>query len=102
LIRELLQRPFRAGDWVVFRKPKRGTAPGPRAQHVAPARYGEEYVYEVEKYWIVEKVEGQQMVVRTRGGKRHTLDCSDQRVRHAGLWERLVLRHRFPSREATA
>jgi hypothetical protein len=100
VIRELLHRDFRPGDWVVFRKPKRSTAPGPRAQHVAPSRYGEEYAYDVEKYWVVEEVNGSRVVARTRRGKRHVLDCGDHRLRHARWWECLLLRRRFPAFDA--
>jgi len=100
VIQELLQRKYRPGDWVVFRKCKRGTSPGPRAQHIAPARFGEDYAYEVDKYWIVDHVDKQELIVRTRRGKRHIVDIADHRLRHARWWERLVLRNRFPLRLA--
>ncbi len=93
----ILQRTFQPGDWVVFRKIKRSTSPGPRARHVSPSRFGEEYTYEVEKYWVVEEVQHDQLVVRTRRGKRHVLRSQDQRLRRANLWERLMYRDRFPT-----
>jgi len=98
VIQALLQRKYRPGDLVVFRKLKRSTTPGPRAQHVSPSRFGEEYVYDVDKYWIVDEVVEQQLTVRTRRGKRHTIDANDQRLRHARWWERLAFRSRFPVR----
>jgi hypothetical protein len=101
VIQELLHK-YRPGDWVVFRKSKRGTAPGPRAQHVSPSRFGEEYVYDVDKYWIVDHVDQQELIVRTRRGKRHIVDVADHRLRHARWWERLVFRDRFPLRLADA
>jgi hypothetical protein len=85
---------------VVFRKPKRSTSPGPRAQHVAPAPHGEEYAYEVTKYWVVEDVRSDHLVVRTRRGKRHEIPVSDHRLRRAHWWERWMLRSRFPSESA--
>jgi len=102
VIQELLQRRYRPGDWVVFRKNKRSTAPGRRAQHISPSRFGEEYAYEVDKYWIVEHVDQRELIVRTRRGKRHIVDIADHRLRHARWWERLVLRDRFPMRSEDA
>jgi hypothetical protein len=97
MIHKLLNlKSYRPGDWVVFRKPKRSTSPGPRAQHVAPARHGEEYFYEVEKYWVVEDVQPEHLVLRTRRGKRHQIPVTDQRLRRARWWERLMLKNRFP------
>ena len=45
-----------AGDWVIYRKPKRSTAPGSRARNVMPASGGESYSYTVDKYWIVKEL----------------------------------------------
>ncbi|MBL8889125.1 MAG: hypothetical protein JNL67_04050 [Planctomycetaceae bacterium] len=86
---------------VVFRKPKRGTAPTPRAINLRPAAHGEEYGYEVEKYWRVMAVlpDGKLEVI-TRRGKKHTIDASDTRLRRANLFERWFLASRFPPANA--
>ncbi len=96
MIQQLWQRRFRVGDRVVFRKSKHGTAPGPRAKHIAPSRFGEEYNYQVDKFWVVEDVQEQSLVLRTRRGKRHTVHLNDQRLRPAHWWELIFFRNRFP------
>lgn len=96
-VRVLWNRDYRPGDWVVFRKPKCSSVPGRRARHVFPAQHGEEYFYEVEKYWVVEEVAGDHLIVRTRRGKRHLLEPDDNRLRRATLWERLLHKGRFPT-----
>lgn len=96
VIRRIWHRPYRRGDWVVFRKVKRSTAPGPRARHIAPTPHGEEYVYEVKKYYIVEDVQDGCVIVRTRKGRVYRIDEKDPRLRHAHWWERWWLRSRFP------
>ncbi|GIW96433.1 MAG: hypothetical protein KatS3mg110_4474 [Pirellulaceae bacterium] len=87
---------YHPGDWVVYRKVKRSTRPGPRARRITPARYGEEYLYEVKKFYVVEQVEPACVVVRTRKGRQHRISKTDPRLRHAHWWEKLWLRHRFP------
>jgi len=63
---------------------------------VTPSRCGEEYAYEVDKYWVVEQVLDEGVVARTRRGKRHFIGLRDPRLRGARWWERLVFRTRFP------
>lgn len=82
---------------IVFRKPKRGTAPSPRAINVRPAPHGDDYGYEIEKYWRVTAVlpDGRLEVV-TRRGKRHTVEATDPHLRRANFFERWFLASRFP------
>ena len=93
---------YRPGDAVVFRKWKRSPNPGPRARSVQPSQQGDDYSYSVDKYWVVEDLRGEQVHVRTRRGKTHVMDVTDQRLRPARWWERWLLRDRFPQIEAVA
>ena len=88
---------MKPGEWVVYRKQKSSTAPGPRARAVSAAPNGDLYTYQVEKYWAVERVlsDGQVRLV-TRTGKIHTVPSSDPRLRRATWLERLILGSRFP------
>ena len=85
-----------AGDWAIYRKPKRSTAPGPRAQDVMPATRGEFYSYTVDKYWIVKEVltDGR-LLLQTRRGKQHEVDADDPSLRRPRLWEKWLRRNRF-------
>ena len=86
----------KVGDWVIYRKQKTSTSPGPRAEAVLPASKGETYSYFVEKYWIVKEVlEDGRIVLRTRRGKEHVVEPGDQNLRHARFWERWLLGARF-------
>ena len=88
---------FRPGDVVVYTKTKHTTSPGPRAHNIEPESRGEYYTYAVDKYWLVERVEADGIVVRTRRGKSHLIASDDPRLRPAHWWERLFLRNRFPT-----
>lgn len=87
---------YSAGDWVIYRKSKMGTHPGPRALHVNPSSKGERYSYVVEKFWIVNTVlpEGRLELI-TRRGKRHVISAQDPNLRHAGWICRWMYRDRF-------
>jgi hypothetical protein len=92
-----LRKDYEVGDWVVFRKQKRGVAPSPRAKNVRPAQHGDDYGYEIEKYWCVcGKLAGNRIEVVTRRGKRHVVECADPRLRLANWLERWFLAARFP------
>ncbi len=89
-------RRFLAGDWVIYRKPKHSTKPGPRARDIKPTRYGEDYTYFVTKFWIVEDVlEDGRLRVRTRRGKTHLLDAADRNLRRVPRWQRWLYRKWF-------
>ena len=90
-----MRRQYKIGDWVIYRKQKHSTQPGPRAQDVSAAPKGEEYHYVVDKFWIVADVAEAELTVRTRRGKQHVLAADDPNLRHARWWERLVYRQRF-------
>lgn len=92
------QRAFQVGDFVVYRAIKHSCKPGVRARDIAPAPLGETYTYRVDKYWVVEDVMSDDSVkVRTRRGKTRVVDISDPNLRRPTLWEKLVVRHRFPA-----
>jgi hypothetical protein len=88
---------YKLGDCVIYRKPKFSVRPGPQAKHIQPARYGDFYSYEVDKFWTVVAVQANnEIVVCTRRGKRLTLNADDPALRRANWLERLLFRHRFP------
>ena len=88
------------GDWVVYRKSKRSTSPGPRADHVVPSPKGESYTYVVDKFWVVESVlpEGR-LLLRTAKGKSHVIPTSDPSLRKPTFLQRLLWRSRFHEAE---
>lgn len=93
-----LGRKYSPGDPVVYRVVKRSPAPGPRAESIQPASKGDEYVYQVDKYWVVQRVQDDgKLVLRTRRGKRHVIDPTDPHLRHANFAERLLSSWRFPT-----
>jgi hypothetical protein len=93
-------RQFQQGDWVVYRKQKSGTAPGPRAKVVGAAPQGETYLYFVDKFWVVKQLlDDDRALLITRTGKEHTVSLADPHLRRAAWWERWLYRSRF---QATA
>lgn len=94
---------FKPGDWVIYRKQKISTSPGPRAQQTAPAAKGETYNYVVEKYWVVQEILSDGLLrLRTRKGKTHDVAPDDPRLRRARWWERWLLSDRFTQVEQAA
>jgi hypothetical protein len=90
---------LRAGDWIIGLVSKASTCPTRRALNVQPARHGDLYRYDVEKFWLVEEVQdASTLLVRTRRGKRVRVALKRVPVRRARWWERLRLRDRFPAR----
>jgi hypothetical protein len=89
---------IQTGDWVIYRKTKFSTHPGPRAQNVLPAQNGDEYAYTVDKFWIVAEARSDgTLLLRTRRGKEHTVRPNDPNLRKANWWERWRFRERFES-----
>jgi len=88
---------FHPGDYVIYRKQKFSSHPGPHAKGIRPCQHGDFYSYEVDKFWLVVDVESANKVtVCTRRGKRLTLNADDPALRHARWLERFMFRHRFP------
>jgi hypothetical protein len=87
---------YSLGDWVVYRKTKHSTSPGPRAKEISPEPNGEAYSYCVEKFWAVTKIDNGRVTLSTRRGKQHVVEPSDPNLRPARWWERLFYRDRFP------
>lgn len=87
---------FEAGDWVVYRKTKHSSAPGPRARQITPAPRGDDYSYVVDKFWVVEQVlpDGK-LSLRTRRDKAREIDSGDPNLRRARWWERWCYRRHF-------
>ena len=98
----MLTSPYRPGDLVIYRKEKHSTSPGPRAENIHAAPKGDDYYYQVDKFWVVAEARNDgQVVLRTRRGKTHVMNASDRHLRRARWWERLLFRHRFPTLEQT-
>jgi len=100
--RENLQRLFHGdlepGDFLIYRKSKVSPHPGPRARNVHAAERGDDYYYEVDKYWTVADVlDDGRLVAVTRTGKQVYLAPEDENLRKAGWLERFRHRRRFPS-----
>jgi hypothetical protein len=93
-----MPRQFSPGDQVIYRKQKHSTHPGPRATGIHPAPHGEDYSYQVNKFWIVVDAEPDaEVIVRTRRGKEHIIAIDDPALRKARWWERFVFGSRFPT-----
>lgn len=92
----VIDKELRPGDWVIYRKTKFSTHPGPRAQEVTPTPHGDEYVYQVEKFWVViEARHDGTLLLRTRRGKEHVVRADDPNLRRANWWERWRHGERF-------
>src|SRR5262245_58381073 len=90
------RRPFKSGDFVVFRRQKQTTHPGRRAREIEATAHGDLYSYFVEKSWIVKDVQPDgRLLLMTRRGKTHLVDPADPNLRHANLWDWLRYRRRF-------
>lgn len=91
-----MKQNFQPGDYVIYRKSKHSTQPGPRATNVQPSRRGDTYVYNVDKFWIVEEVqEDGTIIASTRRGKRNAIKPDDPSLKRANLLERILYRSRF-------
>lgn len=89
-------RDFKPGDWVVYRKSKFSTSPGPRAKWVAATKNGDTYSYVVDKYWVIKQcLDGNLLLLSTRTGKEHRVHADDSRLRLAKWWECWLLADRF-------
>lgn len=91
----MITKQFSSGDWVIYRKTKFSAHPGPRARNVAPAARGDNYVYNVDKFWVVLEISDHGLRVMTRRGKEQVVSVSDPNLRRANWWERLRNRSRF-------
>ncbi len=96
-LHRLLHGEFERGDLLIYRKSKVSPRPGPRARNVQAAENGDDYYYEVDKFWVVSDVLNDgRLVAVTRTGKRVYLAPEDERMRKAGWLERVRYRGRFP------
>jgi hypothetical protein len=95
----MAHKDFQPGDPVIYRKFKHSERPGPRAKNVHPAAKGEEYVYEVDKFWVVCENRGESLVLVTRRGKQHIVERNNPSLRRPNLLERWYYRDRFPRLE---
>lgn len=97
---QIQQNQFQPGDWVIYHKTKWSAEPGPRAKNVVPASGGDQYVYNVDKFWIVEQTKDDgSVILMTRKGKRHVLDSDLPSLKRASWFERLRHRTRFEAVE---
>jgi hypothetical protein len=94
-----MAKALQPGDHVIYRKTKHSERPGPRAINVHPTPKGEEYVYEVDKFWVVVQVRDNSIVLATRRGKQHVVDRNNPALRRPNWIERWIYKDRFPSLE---
>ena len=88
---------FRAGDNIIYHKPKSSLRPGPRAKQVYPFQHGEAYHYVVDKFWKIDKVNDDgTLEVVTRTGKRNRLQANDPNISKVRLLQHFFYRKRFP------
>lgn len=92
---------FRPGDWVIYKMQKASSSPGPRAQATTASSKGENYTYIVDKFWVVEAVEGDEVLLRTRKGKQHRINKGDSRMRRPSWLQKLMYSSRFKAVEAS-
>ena len=96
----MFHRTLQVGDQVIYTVRKVSTHPGPRAHDIDPAPRGEQYVYLVDKLWVVAEVQADgRVVLITRRGKRHVVAVDDPALRRPTLWERFRYWARFPRAE---
>jgi hypothetical protein len=93
----LFHHGFEPGDFLLYRKTKVSQRPGPRARNVQPAQNGDDYSYEVVKFWRLANVlpDGRLLAV-TRTGKEIFLTPSDSNLRKARIVDVVLHRTRFP------
>lgn len=71
------------GEPVIYRALKRSPHPGPRAADISSETRGEDYVYHVDKYWVVADMPDEgDLLLRTRKGKEHLVRTNDPNLRH--------------------
>ncbi len=93
---------WKPGDWVVYRKSKVSTSPGPRATKVVASKKGDNYTYIVDKFWIVDELlPNGEIRVRTARGKIHVVRSDDPCLRRPSLLQRIAWRKRFHLAETT-
>ena len=89
-------RQFKPGDTIIYRKSKRTTHPGRRAQDVRASPKGDDYYYFVEKIWVIRQVRSNgELLVETRRGKTHVIDPGDPNLRRPTLMQRFRYHARF-------
>ncbi len=94
---------FKPGDPVIYRLTKHSCCPGPRAREVAPSANGDDYKYNVDKFWLVDSImQDGQLLLRTRRGKTRIIRADDQNLRPPRWWEMLIYRRYFPQPGDTA
>ncbi len=92
-----MQKSFQPGQPVIGRVSKHSPQPGPRARDISPASRGDNYTYDVPKFWrVVEQVDARHVRVRTRRGKQRIVPANGIELRKARWWERVIYRARFP------
>jgi hypothetical protein len=88
------------GDWVVYRKQKHSTSPGPRARGAIAAPRGETYSYFVDRLWVAKgRLNDNQVLLVTRTGKEHVVALADPNLRPASWWERWMYGNRLRETE---
>jgi hypothetical protein len=97
-LRHMFHGGVEPGDFLIYRKTKVSARPGPGARNVQASENGDDYYYEVDKYWrVTDVLDDGRLVAVTRRGKQVYVTPEDRNVRRAGWFEALWHRRRFPA-----
>ena len=92
---------WQPGQWVIYRKSKQSSAPGPRAASVQAHAKGDRYSYVVDKFWVVDEVKDDgELNLKTARGKTQSVNSDDPNLRKPTILERFLWRDRFQRVEA--
>ena len=92
----MFRRAFQQGDRIVFCRMKHKTHPSRRAREIRPAAHGDDYIYYVEKFWVVSDVLSDgRLLLQTPRGRKHIVDADDPNLRHATWLDKIRHRYRF-------
>lgn len=90
---------YREDEKVVYLYDRSSSHPDPTGKNVFASKKGEQYQYQVEKYWVVTRILDDDVVEAiSRSGTVHEIDCHDPRLRKATWWERIFKSNAFPQR----
>lgn len=84
---------------VVYLYDHSSSHPDPAGKNVFASKKGEQYQFQVEKYWVITRILDDDRVEATsRSGTVHEIDRHDPRLRKATWWERIFKSKAFPER----
>ncbi|MEM7473833.1 MAG: hypothetical protein AAF483_02515 [Planctomycetota bacterium] len=92
-----MPKQFQVDEKVVYLHDRYSNQPPPKSKNVFATKKGEQYLFQVEKYWIISRIlASNQIEARNRNGSTYVIDCDDPRLRKATWWELLFKSNAFP------